>query len=226
MTKSVQRQAILLVSFAVAILISAVAFKNGAGKEETKTALIWTGRVAFFVFLIPFFASPSRALFKNKFTARLMRWRRNSGIAYGGLQVIHLLIIVWFFMISSSQPVDNDMLYIGGLGLVLVMGMLVTSFDGPTKAIGRKGWKVLHKSGFYICSFIYFYDFVIEPIELGKAMEYFPFAIITLAAMAMTYFIVVKALTLLTAVLAMMRWRCMRPRAGRPTGRGPIWGQA
>lgn len=185
MTKLQQRQSTLLLAMLTSIAITWVAFRNGTGAEETKSALVWTGRLAFFVFLIPFFASPLWALFKNKYVARLMRWRRNSGIAYGGIQVIHLFIIAWLFNISSSQPVDDDMLYIGGLGLILVMGMLVTSFDIPTKMIGKRGWKILHKSGFYICSLIYFYDFVIEPIELGTAMQYLPFAAITCLAMTL-----------------------------------------
>lgn len=195
MTKPEIRLLTLLLSMVFAFVLAVIAFRNGMGAEPTKTALIWTGRVAFFVFLIPFFASPLRSLIKNKFTAQLLRWRRNSGIAYGGIQVIHIFIIAWYFEISATQPVDDDMLYIGGFGIALVMGMLITSFDGPTKAIGRKGWKILHKSGFYICSFIYFYDFVIEPIELGKVQEYAPFAIVTLAAMMLRTIVWIKPKT-------------------------------
>jgi DMSO/TMAO reductase YedYZ heme-binding membrane subunit len=192
MTLPAQRILILFLSLIFAVVLSVIAFWNSMEAEATKAALIWTGRAAFFVFLVPFFASPLRTLIKNKFTLLLMRWRRNSGIVYGGIQVIHLFVIAWYFKISATQPVDNDMLYIGGLGLALVMVMLITSFDGPTKAIGRKNWKIIHKSGFYVCSFIYFFDFVIEPFLLGTAADYVPYALVTLAAMLVRTIVMLK----------------------------------
>ena len=192
MTRPAQRLLTLSLSILFAVALALIAFQENLGKIATKEALILTGRAAFFVFLIPFFASPLRALFKTKFSALLIRWRRNAGIAYGGIMGVHLLILAWYFIISTSQPVDDDMLYIGGMGLLLVMGMLITSFDGPTKFLGRKNWKILHKSGFYICSLIYFYDFVLEPIELGTSIDYALFAAITLAAMALRTIVMLK----------------------------------
>jgi len=187
-----QRYAALFISMVVAIIVSVLALYDGADLEAMKLSLIWTGRLAFFVFLIPFFASPLRSLFKTDFTRLIMRWRRIAGISYGGIQVVHLCQIYWMFRITASQPVDDDMLYIGGFGLFLVMGMLVTSFDRATKAIGRKNWKILHKSGFYICSFIYFYDFVIEPIELGTSDEYVLYAALTLGAMILRTIVMIR----------------------------------
>jgi len=194
MSRSNQRIVILIISVILSLILWAIAFGTDSGLEATIDALIWTGQLAFTAFLIPFFASPLRSLLKNDFTATLYRWRRNSGIAYGGIQAVHLLIIIWLFMISAEQPVDSAMLVIGGLGIALVMVMLVTSFDGPTKAIGRKNWKIIHKSGFYVCSFIYFYDFVVEPILLGTMADYALLASITLAAMILRTIVMLRVM--------------------------------
>lgn len=146
-------------------------------------ALVWSGRLAFLVFLIPLFASPARELFKNTFSQRLLRWRRNAGVAYGGIQIVHLCVIIAMFVELQPAPVESAMVAIGGLGIALALGMLVTSFDGPTRRLGRVRWRRLHKAGFYVFMFIYFYDFVVEPLLLGTFPAYAPFAALTLSGM-------------------------------------------
>ena len=161
--------------------------------DATSRALLLTGRLAFLVFLIPLLARPLRKLLQTPLTANFMRWRRNAGIVYGGLQVVHLLLITRLFQVSSGNPVDSATLIVGGLGIALVMGMLLTSFDRPAKAISAKSWKRLHKSGLYVCTFIYFYDFVIKPFEIGQAQAYLPFMILTILGLTVRLAAMVKS---------------------------------
>lgn len=157
----------------------------GAGHDPIVGALIWTGRFAFLVFLIPLFARPLRGLVKTPFTAWLMRWRRNAGIAYGGIQSVHLVIVCAMFLLLSDPPTETIMVIVGSLGLALSLGMLVTSFPGPTRALGAKLWKSLHKAGFHVFMFIYFFDFVVEPILLGNPTSHLLWALLTLSGMAL-----------------------------------------
>ncbi len=147
-------------------------------------ALTWTGRLAFAVFLVPLFASPLRTLIKHSFTTFLMRWRRRAGIAFGGIQAVHVVLVASMFVTLDDPPVETLMVIVGATGLVLALAMLVTSFPGPTRALGRKLWKILHRSGFYVFMVIYFYDFVLEPMLIDRVDEYWSMALLTVAGMA------------------------------------------
>lgn len=45
------------------------------------------------------------------------------------------------------QPLHGDPLAI--LGYIFLIGMTITSFPIPAKAIGRKAWRILHTAGMY-----------------------------------------------------------------------------
>lgn len=138
------------------------------GKPPLIGALDWTGRLAFFVFLIPYFASPLRSLMRNAVTQTLLRWRRNAGIVYGAVQCVHIVLILQMFTSMEHPPVLPGMAEIGSLGLLLCTAMLVTSFEGPQRAIGAANWRRLHKSGMYVFAFIYVYEFVTVPLMTGN----------------------------------------------------------
>ncbi|MFK7734356.1 MAG: hypothetical protein AB8B48_22220 [Pseudomonadales bacterium] len=184
------QQGLLMLSIGVFLAIAAAYFglvnaQDGAIGHEV--ALRWTGRLAFFVFLIPFVASPLRTLVKSDFTAMLVRIRRSAGIAYGGMQSVHLLIITAAIKASETNPFDVPTLVVGGAGLGLAILMMLTSFDVPAKMLGAKAWKVLHRTGFYVFAFVYFFDFVIKPFEVGLPAEYWPFMALTVAAFALRF---------------------------------------
>ena len=180
------KQGLVLLGYALvaATIIGIVGFQfPGEDHDPIIGALLSTGRFAFLVFLIPLFARPLRTLVKNSFTAALMRWRRNAGIVYGGIQTIHLFIVAAMFLLMTNPPTETIMVIIGSLGLLLALGMLLTSFPAPTKALGPKNWKTLHKTGFYIFMVVYFYDFVVEPILLDNPTSHLFWGALTVAGM-------------------------------------------
>lgn len=178
----------------IAALISAAIgfYYPGEGHDPIVGSLYWTGRLAFLVFLIPLFARPLRQLVRTDFTAALMRWRRNAGIVYGGIQTVHLLIVCNLFLLVPNPPTETIMVIVGSLGLALSIAMLITSFPGPTKALGRKLWKWVHKAGFYVFMFIYFYDFVIEPLIIDRPVSYIIWASLTLSGMLVRTIVLLK----------------------------------
>jgi len=86
-----------------------------------------------------------------------MHWRRNAGIAYGGIQSVHLVIVLAMFTLLDEPPTETIMVIVGSMGLALSLAMLVTSFPGPTRALGASLWKIVHKAGFHVFMFIYFF---------------------------------------------------------------------
>lgn len=182
------KQGLLLLAAAIitTLVVGAIGYRYpGTGYDPIVGALIWTGRLAFLVFLVPLFARPLRTLVKTPFTALLMRWRRNAGILYGGIQSVHLIIVCAMFLMLANPPTETIMVIVGSAGLALSLAMLITSFSGPTRALGPKRWKGLHKSGFHVFMFIYFFDFVVEPILLGHPTSHLFWAVLTVSGMAL-----------------------------------------
>lgn len=184
------QQGLLMLSIGVFLAIAAT-YAGLVNAEDNATgfevALRWTGRLAFFVFLIPFVASPLRTLVKTELTAALVRMRRSAGIAYGGIQSVHLLIIAAAIKASETNPFDVPTLIVGGAGLGLAIVMMLTSFDVPAKMLGAKAWKTIHNAGFYVFAFIYFFDFLVKPFEVGLPPVYWPFMALTLSAFVLRF---------------------------------------
>ncbi len=185
---------ILLSAMVVAIGFWALGelWARNSGEEPIVGALVWTGRLAFVVFLIPLFARPLRQLMQTNWTAWLMRHRRNAGVAYGGIQLVHLVAIAQMFRTLESPPTEAVMVAVGALGIVLAVGMLVTSFETTTRWLGPKLWRALHRAGFHVFMFIYFYDFVLDPLLIGTMDDYWPFATVVLLGMTVRTIVLFK----------------------------------
>ncbi len=173
----------LTVAVIITVVTGSVGYHYPAGHEPIVSALIWTGRLAFLIFLIPLFARPLRTMTRSTLSMTLMRWRRNAGICYGAAQSVHLVIVLIMFASLANPPTETIMVIIGGLGLTLSIAMLITSFPVPTKIVGPRLWKWIHKSGFHVFMFIYFYDFVVEPLLLDQPTSHLLWACLTVAGM-------------------------------------------
>ena len=159
----------MLVATATAVAAFEMAVPDRPAVVDALTA---TGQLALLIFMIPLFARPLRTLLRIPLTATLMRIRRNAGIAYGGVQVVHLVLVTWMFISLSDPPTETAMVIVGGTGLLLSMVMLWTSFDQPARRIGPKYWRWIHQAGFFNFMLIYLYDFLFEPLLLDAPVSH------------------------------------------------------
>lgn len=134
-----------LVAGAAALYLAAA----GNTGDNIRLALRGSARLAFLVLLVIFVARPLRQLLARPATATLLRNRRLLGIAFAGIHTAHLGLI--FFRDYTVPDFEFNMLasWPGGLAYLLIYLMLVTSFDRPARALGRRNWKILHKVGLY-----------------------------------------------------------------------------
>lgn len=147
-----------LVGWAAAALAAASALTlaaPGAGDapEAGIRALIrFTARLSLGLFLVVFAASSWQKLAPSRLSRWAVQNRRHLGLALALSQLVHAAAIV---MLANLDPVR----FRRGLGLgtvgglltyVLMMLMVVTSFDGPTRWLGRKRWRILHRAGMYM----------------------------------------------------------------------------
>ena len=203
MSRTTQGLMALMAGLAAALLLTGLAAATNAEVEGlVSDGLRWTGRLAFFVFLIPWLASPLQTLFPSAFSKLLLRWRRRAGISFGSIQVVHLGLIVWLYQIYEDPGVDVATLVVGGSGIALAIAMLITSFDGPLQLVGSRLWKALHRAGLYVCGFIYFFDFLVAPFLGGyDLLAYAPLMLLTTAAIGLRSIALLKRRKMSTAVV-------------------------
>ena len=131
--------------------ISSAAYLSIAGisDESIRVCLRLSARIAFLVILVIFIARPLQQIFTTPATARLLKNRRLLGVAFAGIQTAHLALIFY----RADQVPDSNINAMdnlpGVITYLVIYLMLITSFDTPARAIGRKAWKALHKIGLY-----------------------------------------------------------------------------
>ena len=121
----------------------------GTSDESMGAVLRLSARVAFIVLLVIFVARPLQQILGTPATAALLRNRRLVGIAFAGIHTAHLSLLV----LRANQMPDFELSltanYLGALTYLVIYLMLITSYDGPARALGSKRWKILHKVGLY-----------------------------------------------------------------------------
>lgn len=115
--------------------------------ERITFALRRSANLAYVVFLLIFVARPLQHLQRKPWTAALLRKRRLLGVAFVGVMTVHLGLIAYRFSSQPQLEFDSTGSIPGMLVYSVFYLMLITSFDGPTRAIGRRNWKILHWIG-------------------------------------------------------------------------------
>ncbi|NBR78702.1 MAG: hypothetical protein EBT71_01455 [Alphaproteobacteria bacterium] len=124
---------------------------------EQDSWLLWTrytARLAFFFFLVCYAAGPLYSLHDNIATRWLRRNRRNAGISFGFAHMVHLLAISGFIAASGkAQPLA--VLILGGFGYIILLAMILTSFDPMIRLMGMRRWGLLHRFGIHYLAAIF-----------------------------------------------------------------------
>jgi sulfoxide reductase heme-binding subunit YedZ len=122
---------------------------NGPSDDNLRFVLRLTARSAFLIFLLAFIARPLQQVFPTAATHTLLRYRRQIGVAFAGVHTVHLLVILTRVqLVPEFQLTAKN--HLGAITYLLILLMLITSFDGPARSVGRKNWKILHKTGLYV----------------------------------------------------------------------------
>jgi sulfoxide reductase heme-binding subunit YedZ len=150
----------ILVIFGVAAPLAAAAIAyllvEGYRTETLDMVLRVTGRLACAIFIVVFAARPLLQLLARPWTRALARERRSLGLAFASVHTVHLAFIFYGMATATLGVALNPILLaIGGTAYLLMYLMVITSFDAPTRAIGRVTWRRLHKMGLYYNAFLF-----------------------------------------------------------------------
>lgn len=120
--------------------------------ESLDFALRASGRLAFLVLILVFAARPLQDLLRKRWTAQLVRNRRQFGVAFAGIHSAHLGLIVYKAYLVPEFTLAGILNLPAGVVYGLMFAMLITSFERPARALRPRPWKVLHKIGCSCCS--------------------------------------------------------------------------
>ena len=132
----------------VCVLAAAYVLTVGISAESIDFALRMSGRVAYAILIVVFAARPLQQLLRKPWTAKLLKNRKQLGVAFAGIHTAHFGLI----LMRHNHVADFQFEY-NHFGLIIygtIFLMLITSFSGPARAIGPKAWKVLHKLGIFV----------------------------------------------------------------------------
>lgn len=105
--------------------------------------------------LLAMVARPLQQILRKPWTAKLLRRRRLIGVAFAGAMTAHLILIAFRFWYTPELTYPTPSLIVGGGAYAVLYLMFITSFDGPTRALGPKRWKLLHRIGLVYAALIF-----------------------------------------------------------------------
>jgi DMSO/TMAO reductase YedYZ heme-binding membrane subunit len=149
---------------AIAVAMSA-AFLAHAGitDDGLRTAIRATARESLVLFLLTFVASSVNALLRNDGGKWVLRNRKFLGNAFAASHATHGALIVVLAALDTEHFLARTSatgLYGGLFGYVVLAAMVITSFEVPTRRLGRRRWRILHKTGMYVFFAIFLFTYL------------------------------------------------------------------
>ena len=175
---------LIIVGVAFSMTLFCAIFLKVFGTTDADLLLLLriTARIALLIFLVVFIARPLRTLLVNDTTRWLLRERRSFGLAFASVHTVHAGVI----MLRANMNPDFEVIVsgnlFGALIYLLILAMVITSFDGPARALGSRNWRWLHKTGLYVVGFAFLQTIV--PHDITEFQELERIAIVTMAATA------------------------------------------
>ena len=114
---------------------------TGIDDETITLALRMSGRVAFAVLIVAFAARPLRQLLKAPWTAKLLRNRRQVGVAFAGIHTAHLGLILMRASDAAARDVQVLATIAGHSGFAHEPEWFTTAPVSAINALHKKlGW--------------------------------------------------------------------------------------
>jgi DMSO/TMAO reductase YedYZ heme-binding membrane subunit len=166
-------------------------FKHGFHEEANRIAIRQSARIAAVLFSFAFGASALQRFWKNGFSNWLLKNRKNIGVAFAIVHIIHLIFLA--VLQTNFHPVFEMAKTIsilgGGLAYVFVFLMLLTSFPKFSQYLSPKNWKLLHTAGGYWIWYIFIRSYV---KRVNTEIEYLPLVILLVVVFVLRIWKILK----------------------------------
>jgi hypothetical protein len=135
-------------ALAVAGIIELELAMGGRGEDGWRAAVRATAAISVGLFLVTYLASTLRRLQDADWTRWLLHNRRYLGVSFAVSHFAHFgAIVALSRTLDASPPIHLAVL--GGLGDLLLIGMVLTSFDRSAAWLGERRWMLLHRVGLH-----------------------------------------------------------------------------
>jgi len=138
--------------------------QNGISYDHIIHTIRLTSKVSLVLFATIFISSPLQKVWSSPVSQWLMTYRRELAISFGiTFLTSHIGLIGLLFVLDSPRIWERIQIidiFGGGLGLILLLAMLLTSFKQFSANLAPKTWQGLHLFGlFYLWGIFIFYLF-------------------------------------------------------------------
>ena len=156
---------------------------HGVSEEGMRMAIRVTGRTSTILFVSAFIASSLQKIWKIPLSTWMLKNRRYLGLSMAVSHTYHAVALVglWFVTNGAAPQIEP----LGTLGYVLLIVLTVTSFKIPAKWLGKRGWKVLHKTAMHYLWLGLLFEY---GMKLSKSdLIALPFVILLVLAMMLRF---------------------------------------
>jgi methionine sulfoxide reductase heme-binding subunit len=133
-----------------------------------RSVIRWTARTSLLLFLLTFTASAAWRRWPGDWTRWQLVNRRYLGVSFAVSHGLHLVAILAF---AHLAPMEFDLAsnpqtrFVGEIGYAFVFAMTATSFDATAARLGRRAWKVLHRTGAWYLWLVFLLSYVSRAVQ-------------------------------------------------------------
>ncbi|MGA2244030.1 MAG: protein-methionine-sulfoxide reductase heme-binding subunit MsrQ [Verrucomicrobiota bacterium] len=153
---------LVLVNGAVPLaLLAWDAYRHQLGANPENFAILTTGMMALIFLMLTMAVTPLRKLTGWNWLANLRRMLGLYAFFYAGAHFLLFFCLDRGFSVPGtlSEMVKRKFLIVGGLAIILMIPLAVTSTNGMIKRLGGRRWRALHRLAYLaaICGVIHYY---------------------------------------------------------------------
>lgn len=140
-----------LVAITAAVVVGLIELElhsGGRGEDGWRAVVRATAALSVLLFLVTYLASTLRRLHPGPSTLWLLRNRRYLGVSFAVAHFAHFGSIVALSRAMGTMP-PIHLAVLGGIGDVLLIAMVLTSFDRSAAWLGERHWNLLHRTGLH-----------------------------------------------------------------------------
>jgi methionine sulfoxide reductase heme-binding subunit len=138
------------------------------GVVGVRSVIRWTARTSLVLFLLTFTASAAWRRWPSAWTRWQLANRRYLGVSFAVSHGLHLIAILAFAHLAPmafDQASNPQTRFVGEIGYAFIFAMTATSFDTTAAWLGRRAWKVLHRTGTWYLWFVFLLSFASRAVH-------------------------------------------------------------
>ena|SRR5688500_8012929 len=153
---------LFVIAMAIATLCAAILFAAPTRDEAVLEIIRWTARSSLVLFALAYVARPATVLWPSPLTKRLLRERKWIGDGFAVSHLFHLAGIIAFASMQWDKFLAgrSAATVVASLMFVILFAMAITSIDRVRKAMSKRWWNALHRTGMHLAWIIFTVTYV------------------------------------------------------------------